>query len=171
MENRSLKHSLTNLLLHSFLSLNNVWNSADTTQGIQGRIPISTIASEPCPRPQIISSLQDSISASLPGKPKIRRFRSIDPTAMYLASGPNFTLVALPKTRWIVSLKAKMNKYDTDVMKHRAISNLRPRTKDGRLSKRNVTCARHIRESFDSVPFVLDTSSLEDSAKVPRKYQ
>jgi len=38
----------------------------------------------------------DSVGASSSGKPNIRRFRSIDPTAMYLESAPNFTHVALP---------------------------------------------------------------------------
>lgn len=40
-----------------------------------------------------------SIGTSSPGRPNIRRFLSIDPTAMYFASGPNFTQVVLPKTR------------------------------------------------------------------------
>lgn len=43
--------------------------------------------------------LQDSIASLSPGRPKMRRFRSIDPTAMYFASGPNFTDVILPETK------------------------------------------------------------------------
>ena len=37
-----------------------------------------------------------SIIWSSPGSPNIRRLRSIEPTAMYLASAPNFTEVTLP---------------------------------------------------------------------------
>lgn len=39
---------------------------------------------------------QDSMSPSSPGKPNNRRFRSIDPTAKYFASGPNLTELILP---------------------------------------------------------------------------
>lgn len=107
-------------------------------------------------------SLQDSISTSLPGKPKIRRFRSIDPTAIYLASGPNFTLVALPKTRQNCQSKRK----NRSKWKEYQTKSNTTTTKNWQVSRRKITCARHIRESFDSVPFWFDTSSLEDSAKV-----
>lgn len=41
--------------------------------------------------------LYDSNGPSSPGRPKIRRFLSIDPTATYFASVPNFAHVALPE--------------------------------------------------------------------------
>lgn len=43
-----------------------------------------------------LSLLQDSITSLSPGRPKMRRFLSIDPTARYFASGPNFAEVTLP---------------------------------------------------------------------------
>lgn len=45
-------------------------------------------------------ALYDSAGlSSSPGRPNIRRFRSIDPTAMYFESAPNFTHVAFPAKR------------------------------------------------------------------------
>lgn len=41
-------------------------------------------------------ALHDSVGPSSIGRPNILRFRSIDPTAIYFESGPNFTQVTFP---------------------------------------------------------------------------
>lgn len=69
----------------------------------------------------------------------MRRFLSIDPTAKYFASGPNFTQLALPEIR-------------AEYVKHKGLT-----TKSHKLykyvEKEKKTCARQIRESFDTIPF------------------
>lgn len=87
-----------------------------------------------------------ALAFSLPGRPNIRRLRSIEPTATYCASGPNFTHVALPASiRGLQLGTLSLCDY-------------------WRSSVRDFTSAGEIWECLDKVPFSFHTRRLVYSA-------
>jgi hypothetical protein len=71
------------------------------------------------------AAVVDSSIWSSPGRPNIRRLRSIEPTAMYLASAPNFTEVTFPvegqMSQHHVNIYSKKEWQQEDYVKKRAI--------------------------------------------------
>lgn len=74
---------------------------------------------------------EESSVLSSPGKPNILRLRSIEPTAMYLESGPNLTHVALPANSLLVHKVSAY--YRLKNMEHRLESYLPVPDRSGRV--------------------------------------
>lgn len=162
-KSRASNYFYLRFFLSFFFSLNNVYCSANTAHGNTKLHKCSTrhncfrtLLNGQQDESKLTSSkgnsnrrwgnfdrLQGSIALSSPGRPKMRRLRSIDPTAIYFASGPNLTLVALPKTR------QECKEHEGLIQSKRP---QRPTTNNWQVSGREITCARHIRKSLYSVP-------------------